>query len=197
MKPVPPTDDYELVLRLRAGDHRAFEMIYHRYAKRVAATLLKITRSREAAEDLLQDTFTKIWAVRDTIKPNHSFPAFVFTIAANLASNSVRKHLRDSYMQTQLKTTIREGYVHIEENLIAAEERDWMQQALAQLAPRQRQVFIMHKLEGKSYKEISEQLSISPSAINHLIQRANKKMATLISSKLMLTLSLLSSFLHR
>src|SRR5690606_32796211 len=91
MRPLPPTDENELLLRLRSGDHSAFETLYCRYARRVAATLLKITRSREMAEDLLQDTFIKVWAVRNNIKPNHSFPAFVFTIAANLASNSVRK----------------------------------------------------------------------------------------------------------
>lgn len=197
MKPVPPVDENDLLLRLRDGDHDAFDVLYRRYANRVAATLLKLTRSREVAEDLLQDTFIKVWAVRDTIKPDHSFPAFVFTIAANLASNSVRKQLRDAHMQTQLQAQTTEGYVHIEETLIAAEEYDGLQQALAQLAPRQRQVFVLHKLEGKSYKEISEELAISTSAINHLIQRANKKLATLINPKLLGTLALLSTFLHR
>lgn len=197
MRPLPPTDENELLLRLRSGDHSAFETLYCRYARRVAATLLKITRSREMAEDLLQDTFIKVWAVRNNIKPNHSFPAFVFTIAANLASNSVRKRLRDTYMQTRLQATADKEYAHIEESLIAAEEHDRMQQALAKLAPRQREVFILHKLEGKSYKEISERLSISPSAINHLIQRAKKNLASTINAKLLLTLSLLSTFLHR
>src|SRR5690606_41610949 len=75
MRPLPPTDENELLLRLRSGDHSAFETLYCRYARRVAATLLKITRSREMAEDLLQDTFIKVWAVRNNINPNHSFPA--------------------------------------------------------------------------------------------------------------------------
>ncbi len=197
MNPMPPIDEKDLLIRLRDGDHDAFAVLYRRYARRVAATLLKLTCSRELAEDLLQDTFVKIWAVRYTIKPDHSFPAFVFTIAANLASNSVRKQLRDAHMQAKLQIHAADGYVHIEEALIATEEHERLQWALEQLTPRQRQVFMLYKFEGKSYKKISEELGISLSAINHLIQRANKKLATLLNPKLLGTLALLATFLHR
>ncbi|PPL03838.1 RNA polymerase sigma factor [Parapedobacter indicus] len=197
MEPMLPADEKNLLLRLRDGDHDAFDTLYNRYAHRVAAILLRLTRSQDTAEDLLQDTFIRVWAARQTIKIDHAFIAFVFTIAANLASNSLRKQLREARMQTQLCTQGSVGYVHIEEKVVAQEEYDQFQQALSQLEPRQRQVFVLHKIEGKSYKEISKELAISHSAINHLIQRANKKLETLLNPKLLSTLALLSALLHR
>lgn len=189
-------DELDLLTKLRDGDHAAFEEVYHRYAKRVAALLFKITKERETAEDLLQDTFVRIWAARHTVIPDQAFSAFAFTIAANLASNALRKRIRQARMEVHMQAKDSEVYAHVEEKLIQQEEYEQLQQALSQLQPRQRQVFIMHKLEGKSYKEISEELGIGHSAINHLIQRANKKLETLLTPKATQVLLLLAALLH-
>ncbi|SEO05378.1 RNA polymerase sigma-70 factor, ECF subfamily [bacterium A37T11] len=172
----------QLLVRLRDGDRQAFDQLYHAYAGRISAKLLHLLKSRDAAQDILQDTFIKVWEVRATIDPELSFVSFLYKIATNLASNAFRKEFRESRMRTGVQHSSTEGYSHVEEQLFRKEAQELLKQALDQLPPRQRQVFVMHKLEGKSYKEIGEELGITDSAINLHIQRAGKKLEAIIRS---------------
>lgn len=70
----------------------------------------------------------------------------------------------------------------IEESLDQSEAREILQAALNKLTPRQREVYVMHKIDGLSYQEISSQLNISTSAINHHIQEANKQLRNILRS---------------
>ncbi len=175
-------NEKQLLERLREGDRQAFDRIYQLYAGRISAKLLHLLKSRDAAQDILQDTFIKVWEVRASIDPELSFVSFLYKIATNLSSNAFRKEFRESRMRTGVQHSSTEGYSHVEEQLFRKEEQEMLQQALDQLPPRQRQVFVMHKLEGKSYKEIGEELGITDSAINLHIQRAGKKLEAIIRS---------------
>ncbi len=177
--PGPMTDEKDLLLKLREGNEAAFSELYNRYAKRIAAKLLKLLKSRELAQDILQDVFIKVWDVRRSIDPEQSFPAYLYRIAVNLSANAYRKSLREAYMRSQIESA-KAGYSHVEESVFGKEDASILQEALSKLPERQREVFILHKLEGKSYKEISEQLAITPSAVNQHIQRATKTLRSIL-----------------
>jgi RNA polymerase sigma-70 factor (ECF subfamily) len=174
------TEEKELLRRLRDGDEFAFKGLYETYAPRLAAKLIQLLRSEELAEDLLQDLFIKIWEVRQTINPELSFGALLYKMAANLSKNVYRRNVYDQLMRKQINPE--EGHNPIEESLNQSEAKELLEAALNKLTPRQREVYVMHKIDGLSYQEISSKLNISASAINHHIQEANKQLRNILRS---------------
>lgn len=189
MNIIPITDEKELLRRLRNGDEFAFKAIYDIYARRLAARLIQLLRSEELAEDILQDIFVKIWEIRHTIDPDLSFGALLYKMAANLSKNVYRRNEYDQLMRMQLNPD--HGHNPIEESLSRSDAKTLLESALNKLTPRQRQVYVMHKIDGLSYQEISNQLNISASAINHHIQEANKQLRNILKSNLIYLIAFL------
>lgn len=189
MSIIPITDEKELLRRLRDGDEFAFKALYDIYARRLAARLIKLLRSEELAEDILQDIFIKIWEVRHTVNPELSFGALLYKMAANLSKNVYRRNVYDQLMRRQINPDY--SYNPIEESLSQSEAKGLLQAALNKLTPRQREVYIMHKIDGLSYQEISSRLNISASAINHHIQEASKQLRNTLRSDFICLLAFL------
>ncbi|SEM43712.1 RNA polymerase sigma-70 factor, ECF subfamily [bacterium A37T11] len=181
--------------QLKNGDHRAFEALYHHYKKPLTGKFLRLLKSDELAQDALQDLFTKIWEMREQINPEQAFGALLYKMAQNLVTDLYRRAGRDEQLREHLLLGAQIDYSHIEETLVSKENIAIVQQALQQLPPRQREVFVKHKLEGKSYKEISEELGISPSAINNHVYRATQTLIKLLNPGLLILLALLSASL--
>ncbi|WP_343559619.1 sigma-70 family RNA polymerase sigma factor [Sphingobacterium sp.] len=181
----------DLIDRVRNGDQAAFEQIYVQYARKLAQRLLHLLKSEELAQDILQDVFLKVWEVRDRLDPELSFGAFLYTIATNYCKKSFRKALMDQAYHHH--NTFEEAYSPIELQLNQKEAKLVLESALDKLTPRQKEVFTLHKIEGRNYKEISELLGISPNTINQLMQQANKQLkAVLVGQSLLIAAILLS-----
>jgi RNA polymerase sigma-70 factor (ECF subfamily) len=73
---------------LKKGDHAAFEKVFERYSKQPYLFSLSYLKSKDAAEDIVQEVFLKIWNNRESIKTDTSFQSYLFTIALN----AVRLH---------------------------------------------------------------------------------------------------------
>lgn len=168
------SNEQQLLVKLRDGDAVAFQHIYTIYAPRLTGKLMQLLRSEELAEDVLQDIFVKIWEIRTTIDLEQNFAAFLYKMAANRSKNVFRRNLYDELMRNQIGQDT--GYNPIEDAMNESEAKALLDAALNKLTPRQREVYTLHKLEGRSYQEISERLKISSSAINHHLQEAGKKL---------------------
>ncbi|WP_343673170.1 sigma-70 family RNA polymerase sigma factor [Chitinophaga sp.] len=192
MNIIQTTEEKELLRRLRDGDEFAFKSLYEIYAPRLAAKLFQLLKSEELAKDILQDLFIKIWEVRHTINPALNFGALLYKIAANLSKNVYRRNLYDQLMRNSINPD--DGHNPIEESLNQSEAKELLQAALNKLTPRQREVYIMHKIDGLSYHEISSQLNISTSAINHHIQEANKQLRNILKSNYIYLFAILARF---
>ncbi|WP_293299869.1 RNA polymerase sigma factor [Pedobacter sp. UBA4863] len=164
----------ELLLELKSGNAQAFERLYHLHKRRLTGNLLRLLKSEELVEEVLQELFLKIWEKRDWINEEQPFGAYLYRIAQNLVYDTFRKSARDQKLADHLSANTTELYQHIEENLISREELKRAQKVIDNLSPTCRTVFTLFRIEGKSYKEISEQLGISAPTINEHIQKANK-----------------------
>jgi len=181
VKKISITDEKELLRKLRDGDESAFKEIYKCYAQRLASKLIHLLRSEELAEDILQDIFLKIWTNRKMIDPELSFGALLHKMAANFSKNVFRRNMYDQLMRSKVNPDA--GYNPVEDADNASQNKAFLEMALSKLTERQREVYVMHKLEGRSYQEISDSLNISLSAINHHIQEANKRLRLVLKSK--------------
>ena len=196
MKILPISDEKELLRKLRDGDEHAFNQLYRVYARRLAGKLIYLLKSEELAQDVLQDVFLKIWSNREMIDPELNFSALLYKIATNLSKNVFRKNLYDQSMRSLIDPEA--SYDPIDEADNASQAKALLEMALSKLTERQRDIYIMHKLDGRSYEEISKQLNISVSAINHHLQKANKQLKSILKSQsLQILMLLLPVFLKK
>lgn len=175
------SDEKELLRKLRDGDENAFNQLYHSYARKLAGKLIYLLKSDELAQDVLQDVFLKIWSSREMIDAELSFSGLLHKMATNLSRNIVRKNLYDQSLRGSIDPD--PSYNPMDDADNASQAKALLDMALSKLTERQREIYILHKLDGRSYQEISEQLNISVSAINHHLQKANKQLKHILKSQ--------------
>jgi RNA polymerase sigma-70 factor (ECF subfamily) len=166
-------DERELLEKLRSGNHAAFEEIYHIYKVRLIANSLRLLKSPELAEELVQDLFLKIWEQRHRIDTSQSLNAYLYKVANNMAYDTFRKISRDKRLYDHLVLATESTYDHIEKYIFSKENMEELNKAIHLLPPQQQKVFTLCKLEDKSYEEASLILNITIGTINNHMYRAN------------------------
>lgn len=166
-------EERQIVAELRAGSYDAFERIYHRYKAPVAVVVFRLLKSQEQVEDLVQDLFFRVWQHRKRIDPEQPFSAYLFRIAENLVFDSFRKISKDKRLQADILRSARVFTNEVEVAYIAKEDQDLLREAIQLLPQKRREVFVLCKLERKTYEEVSKSLNISLSTVNDHIYKAN------------------------
>ncbi|HDR52756.1 MAG TPA: RNA polymerase sigma-70 factor [Mariniphaga anaerophila] len=163
-----------LLKGLKNSDHDSFRKLFEQYSKPLYRFSLSYLKSNEAAEDIVQEVFIKIWDKRKDIDTEKSFQSYLFTIALN----SVRKHFNKLAETNQLKHDIIASF---SENQAAFDEQenfeDYLRKldALIQQMPEKRkEIFIGKKLEGKSQKELADEFGITVKTVEYHITEAMK-----------------------
>jgi len=165
--------DTSIINRLKDGDELAMKELITKYKSTLAQSMMRILKSQEDVEDLLQELFIRIWTRRQDIDTDLSFHAFIYRIAGNLVYDRLRKLAHEKRLVADYFTHLTEVYSHIEEGVFNQETKDILNQAIEQLPEQRRRVFILCKIEGRSYEEVSRLLSISVATVNTHITNAN------------------------
>lgn len=162
-------NEYKLLCRLVNGDRHAFDAIYHQYFNAVYCNVLKITRDKEAAEDLLQEVFIALWEKRETISPEQSVGGWLFVISYNKSINLLRKKLRESIAYKQLQEPAEDVFEDRSDYNL-----QWkiLEDAMSQLSPQKRKVFELCKIQGKTYEETALALRISKYTVKEYLSAA-------------------------
>ncbi len=184
-------DEKELLIRLRDGDHQAFERLYHRYKRRIAGHLLSLFRDDALAQDIAQDTFIKVWENRARLDEHKSFRAYLFTIATNHAYSLFERAGKDESARKAFHLALQQASNHVDEYIARKEHAEVLESLLNQLPEKQREVFRLAKIEGYSYAEIGERLGISSNTINTHLKRAATHLRSLLLDRPDLLLALL------
>lgn len=174
-------NERDLLLQLRAGDERAFEILYRMHSSTVYRKILGMVKIADIAEDITQKLFVKVWLKKELIDADKKFIFYVLQIANNLVYDFYRKISRDQKLQEEVIAISTELYSHTEEELIFKESKAIIDNAIAALPPQQQLVFTLCKIEGKSYAEVGRQLGISTSTISNHIVQATKSLKVILS----------------
>lgn len=172
MKNTPNTTESEILLRLKAGDELALQELMSRYKGPLAVSMSRLIKSREDIEELLQELFLRVWRNRGNLDTER-YRGYLYKIAENLVYDRLRKAAREKRLSVDYFTHIIEAYSHIEEGIFGKEMLEVLQRGIQQLPEQRRKVFELCKIEGKSYEEVSQLLSISVSTVNSHITNAN------------------------
>jgi RNA polymerase sigma-70 factor (ECF subfamily) len=130
-------------------------------------------RSREDAEDLIQETFLRVKKYLDEGGEIHEPEAFLVRTALNLSRDSLQHEHRHLYAQTPLEDMLLVDTGPGPDEVFETEERiGRLDRALNKAGPRAREVFVMHRLYGMTYLQIADHFDISVSAIEKHIAKA-------------------------
>ncbi|SHN45434.1 RNA polymerase sigma factor [Chitinophaga sp. CF418] len=188
-------DEQTLSQSLHDGDYLAFEAIYDLYKKPLSARLLKLLKSPEQVAETIQELFLKLWENRSNINPEKPIKGYLYRIAENLVYDFFRKAATDSRLKTTLLRYTDSAYNNIEKVLYEQESRELLYRIIDQLPPQRKRVFILCKLEEKSYREISETLGISTAAVNDHITKANAFLKKYLAAHPNLAIPLIVGFI--
>lgn len=164
----------ERLLALIQGDKKAFELFYGFYRPQLYGYVFKLVRSHEVSQEIFQDIFIRLWKQREHIDPEQSVRSYLYTIAQNLVYDYYKKLASDRNKLETFKlyyATASEN--NIEEMLGFKEVRDHLDTILAMIPEKCRQVYVLCKLEGRSYQEVAKLLNISMATVNNHIVKAS------------------------
>jgi RNA polymerase sigma-70 factor, ECF subfamily len=177
--------DVQLMLDVKAGDERSFELLLQRYRTPLVNFLYRMVRAREEAEDLAQEVFLRVYRARKDYVPSAKFTTWLFRIATNLALNSVRDN-RHQRMEVSLDAPvtvdtedgdekpldIAEKHPNIEQYLVEEARKKMIRHAIDKLPEKQRAAVLLHKYQELDYGDIAKILECSESALKSLLFRA-------------------------
>ncbi len=178
-----PTDA-DLMQQLADGDDLALNALMNRWRERIAAFLFRMTGDRGVAIDLAQETFVRLYRMRQRYRPAGQFSSYLFTIAANLARNHARwvsrhptvplDHPSGDDSAQGLGDTLASMERTPQQTAIAVETVEAVERAFAALAPDLREAMSLFIHEGLSYAEIAKVTGSSVKAVEMRIYRARQ-----------------------
>lgn len=165
-------EDTYLIANIKQGDEQAFNKLFRKYYPMLCAYGHKFV-DLEDAEECAQETMLWLWNNREVFVIQTSLSSYLFTSihnrALNLISKKENKNFAENYFFQEMQALATDiDFYQLKE----LNER--IQDAIASLPPSYKEAFIMHRFKNMSYKEIAEQLNVSPKTIDYRIQQALK-----------------------
>jgi RNA polymerase sigma-70 factor (family 1) len=177
--------DPVLLARIASGEEGAFRQVYVFYYRRLYQFAYALVKTREPAEEIVEDVFVRIWQQRETVATIQNLRVYLYTAVKNSALN---------YLSQKARQSITEPFDHIhvslessadtpEQILITAEIQQKIQIAVDALPPRCKMIFKLVREDGLKYKEIGSILNISVNTIDAQMAIAIKKITAAIGAE--------------
>lgn len=177
---------------LRKTDPKLFmEMLFKQYYGLLCRSAVRFTKDSDAAEDLVQEVFCKIWQNHEVLEIKTSYKAYLVRSVTNQALN---------YLEKQKRLVLLDNTTSLENNFSANSTQELMDgadmaervaKALEALPPQCRLIFEMSRFEELTYKEIAETLHLSPKTIENQMGKAlrilRERLLTLLIGALFFT----------
>lgn len=170
------TPDHELATAIRNGDEVSFEAMFRHWYPRLCGFAGRFLPDRDAAEEVVQDMFCSLWEKRVDFKPTSSLNAYLFSAVRNRCLNQLQHQKVRQDKQEAIGTRLEEQGrgLHPDELLEGRELKLRIEEAVAELPERCKEVFQLSRYEGKKYKEIATEMGISPRTVEVQIGKALK-----------------------
>jgi len=179
--------DIRIMLRVRDDDPAAFAELVELFNHRLITVLHHLLGNADEAEDLAQEVFLRVYRVRKKYRPRAKFSTWLFTIANNLALNTLRSrqrkpvvplNVRDSGplgprpAEQLVKDRLNQPVQHMQQQELAGIVR----KALDELNERQRVAVVLNKFEDMNYAEIAEVMGLTTKGVKSLLSRARENL---------------------
>jgi RNA polymerase sigma-70 factor, ECF subfamily len=191
LNPLKQLDDSGVVAAFLAGERRAFNELVERYQNRLLNFVYRTTGDRERAEDLVQETFIRVYRHLHRFDQSKKFSTWVYTIASNLAKNELRNRSRNPLVLFQMfrkSDDVDNRPLEWEDNTYRPDDlfrkrhlKSMVDAAVDQLPEHHRTVFMLREMEGKTYEEIADITGANLGTVKSRLNRARNSFAQLIA----------------
>ncbi len=158
--------EYNLIKALRQGDSNAFREIYLLYVNRIYNFIKKYVRSDAQCEELVQVVFVKIWENHKNIIQSESLSGYIYRIAKNCTFNYLRRQI---YMRAFEAGAVQNGNYDDDDllkKIISKDLEFYLAKYIEHLPEKRREIFILSRIHGFTYKEIALKLNISENSVD-------------------------------
>ncbi|MEL6610760.1 MAG: RNA polymerase sigma factor [Bacteroidota bacterium] len=169
-------DDRALIEAFQKGDEFAFVSLYNRYKAPVYGFCAKLLLDREAAEDVMQETFLRVYENRDRLLNAGAFRSWLFTIARNQCLNHLRTRGRTRPFPEHAPEPPAPSRETPFRHLLKAEQVDLVNRFLGELSPEYREVIVLREYQNLSYDEIAAVTRNTVSSVKSRLFKARRKL---------------------
>jgi len=184
-KPEPaPNSDLALAIAAGKGDISAFEKLYERHNRRVYSLCLRMTQNAAEAEDLAQEAFIQLFRKIGSFRGDSAFTTWLHRLTVNQCLMHFRKR------SVKLEKTTEEGETPVQivsgtenPNSMPVMDRIALDNALTQLPPGYRTVFVLHDVEGHEHEEIAKMLGVAVGTSKSQLHKARMKLRKILKAR--------------
>ena len=188
MRSVPLNNEENLLSRVRLGDEIAFELVFHRYKGKLYDFIRRSLPADGDAESMVQEIFMKLWINRHQLDPGKSLNAFLYTIARNELFGHLRKMLVRRKHLEELNFSMETSSETTQRQIDYEELKALVSELVGSMPEKRKEVFLLSRNEGLSYKEIAARLGISENTVDSQIRKALDYLKENLRKKLSLIL---------
>ena len=184
-------DDSQIVQCFLDGEDSAFAELVGRYERRLQNFVHRTVGDRERAEDLVQETFVRVYRHLHRFDQTRKFSTWIYTIAGNLAKNELRNRARNPLVLFQAITKNWDADyrpLEWEDTKTRPDDlyrrrflREKVNEAVGKLPDHHRTVFVLRELHGKTYEEIAEITGCNLGTVKSRLNRARNNFARIIA----------------
>jgi RNA polymerase sigma-70 factor (ECF subfamily) len=183
-------DDLVIIRSVLSGDNAQFELLWQKYNKQIFASVLKLVRNIDDADDIVQDTFLKAYNALHSYNQTFPFPAWLYKIASNTCIDYFRrKRIRPISIENLNKEggdiydIISDKSIPVDVHIINKETKEELLRAIEQLPIRYKQCIHLRHFEELSYEDISLKMNLPLGTVKITLFRARKMLLNLLSDK--------------
>ena len=174
MKTVPLFNESVILQEVAQGNERAFTMLFRQYSSKVYSFALKLTRSEEIAEEVVQEVFMKIWLNRAGLPEIREFGAYLNRVNKNHCLNVIKRLASETRIHHEISRGSTEFSLETEQHIAYRATQELLDQAIGKLTPQQQKVYRLCHIDGLKYEEAAGQLNISPGTVHSHMKQALK-----------------------
>jgi RNA polymerase sigma-70 factor (ECF subfamily) len=162
--------DHRLFRQVKEGDMVAFNRLVKKYKDRLMNVIGRMVKSQEEAEDIVQETFLRVYQHRDSFDFKHCFSTWLYTIALNLARNELRKNKKYKFFDI-FDLQNKEVEVAVEAKIPSNIGND-LKKAIEELPEKYKMAFLLRDIEEMAYEEVARVLSVPLGTVKSRVNRA-------------------------
>jgi RNA polymerase sigma-70 factor (ECF subfamily) len=179
--------DQDVLFRLVDEDVDAFDILVNRYKNRLINFVYRFVKDYDVSEDIVQETFLRVFRHRHNYKAIANFSTWIFTIAGNLAKSELRRRKRwrflsvDAVNDEEKRFDLPDNGIQPDRAASVSIMEESIQKAIDSLQIKYKEALILRDIEGMSYKQIADITGVPVGTVKSRVNRARKKLQKKLS----------------
>lgn len=180
--PISNSSDMLLLKAMRSGSTKAFALLFNKYYSDLVLYCGTFLQDLTACEDIVQNTFLKLWECRQESDISSSLRAYLIRCARNMCLDELRhRHVKTKYLNSELSRIEDNGKDYTENYILYSELESLLTAAIQRLPEKEKEAFVMSRINDLKYKQIAQILGVSQRTVEVRISNALKILKKIFS----------------